>query len=76
LGKEGVNMRVYTAIISEDPEDGGYLVDFPSLPGCHTYGRTLDEAQSNAKDALEGFIEALTKIGQRTLNKRRRHARR
>jgi predicted RNase H-like HicB family nuclease len=56
-------MRVYTAIISEDPEDGGYLVDFPSLPGCHTYGRTLDEAQSNAKDALEGFIEALTKIG-------------
>ena len=57
-------MRVYTAIISEDPEDGVYLVDFPSLPGCHTYGRTLDEAQANAQDALDGFLEALIKIGE------------
>lgn len=58
-------MRVYTAIISEDPEGGGYLVEFPSLPGCHTYGRTLDKAQANAQDALDGFLEALIKIGDR-----------
>jgi antitoxin HicB len=57
-------MRVYTAIISEDQEDGGYVVMFPSLPGCHTYGRTLDEAQANAQDALDGFLEALAKIGE------------
>jgi len=57
-------MKLYTAIISEDLEDGGYLVTFPSLPGCHTHGKTLDEARLNAQDALDGFIEALTKIGK------------
>jgi len=33
----------------------------PVLPGCVTYGRTLSEAKSMAKDAISGYIESLKK---------------
>jgi len=33
----------------------------PVLPGCVTYGRTLSEAKSVAKDAISAYIESLKK---------------
>jgi len=33
----------------------------PVLPGCVTYGRTLSEAKSMAKDAISAYIESLKK---------------
>ena len=33
----------------------------PVLPGCVTYGRTLSEAKSMAKDAISAYIESLNK---------------
>ena len=38
---------------------GGYTVIVPSLPGCITYGETLDEAKAMAKEAIELFVETL-----------------
>jgi len=35
----------------------------PALPGCVTYGRTLNEAQEMAKDAIAGYIASLRKHG-------------
>lgn len=36
-----------------EPTDGnGFSVYFPDLPGCTSYGETLNEAQRNAQDAL------------------------
>jgi predicted RNase H-like HicB family nuclease/DNA-binding XRE family transcriptional regulator len=35
-----------------------YLVSFPDLPGCNTYGRTKAEALDNASEALEGYLES------------------
>ena len=31
----------------------------PTLPGCITYGETIDECISNAKEAIELYVESL-----------------
>ena len=38
-------------------EGGGYLIEFPDLPGCISDGETVDEAIANGKDALFCWIE-------------------
>ena len=41
---------IYPAIFT--PEDSGYSVEFPDIPGCFTCGDSLEESLSMAKDAL------------------------
>ncbi len=43
------------------PESEGFTVLVPSLPGCISYGRTLEEARENATDAIGGYIQSLKK---------------
>ena len=45
-------------------EEGGYTVFVPSLPGCITYGETIDEAIDMAKEAIELYIEELQSRGE------------
>ncbi len=40
-------------------EDGYWVAEVPSLPGCISQGKTRDEAIENIKDAIEVYIEAL-----------------
>ncbi len=49
----------YKILLNHEPE-GGYTVIVPTLPGCVTYGETIDEAVSMAKEAIEIYIESLT----------------
>lgn len=48
---------IYPALFS--PEDSGYSVEFPDLPGCCTCGDSLEESLSMAKDALSLFLVEL-----------------
>jgi len=48
----------YRVLLRKEPE-GGYTVIVPSLPGCVTYGGTIDEAISMAKDAIGLYLESL-----------------
>jgi len=43
------------------PEDegGGYLIEFPDLPGCMSDGATPEEALRNGADAVRCWIEAM-----------------
>lgn len=50
----------YNIMLRPEPE-GGYTALVPALPGCVTYGRTLDEAREMAKDAISGCIASLRK---------------
>lgn len=50
-------MTNYTAKIVKEDNDN-YLVEFPDLEGCLTEGETLQEALSNAKEALDGWLAA------------------
>ncbi len=45
-------------------EEGGYTVIVPVLPGCITFGETVDEAIAMAKEAIEGYIETLKDLGK------------
>ncbi len=50
----------YRVLIEQD-EDGVFVAECPSLPGCISQGRTRDEALSNIKDAIAGYVESLRK---------------
>lgn len=53
----------YKILLKKEPE-GGFTVFTPSLPGCITYGDTLDEAIEKAKEAIELYIESLKAHGE------------
>ena len=40
-------------------EDGYWIAECPSLPGCVSQGKTREEAVLNIKEAIEGYIKAL-----------------
>lgn len=48
----------------EQDEQGMFVVQVPSLPGCITQGSTLVEALENAKEAIAAYLESLTKHGE------------
>jgi len=50
----------YRVIIEQD-EEGMYIAECPSLPGCISQGRTCEEALKNIKEAIEGYLESLEK---------------
>lgn len=47
---------VYPAVFYPDPEEGGYTVEVPDLPGCVTEGDSLAEAIFMAEDAASGWV--------------------
>jgi predicted RNase H-like HicB family nuclease len=52
----------YAVILTKDDE-GNWLASVPSFPGCHTWGRSREEALANAQEAVEGCIESLRASG-------------
>jgi antitoxin HicB len=55
-------MMKYRVTIEPD-EDGIYVVEVPSLPGCISQGRTRAEAIDNIKDAIAAYLESLDAHG-------------
>lgn len=48
----------YTVIYTPE-KVGGFTITVPTLPGCVTYGRNLEEAKEMAKDAINLYLESL-----------------
>jgi predicted RNase H-like HicB family nuclease len=44
-------------------EDGYWVAECPSLPGCVSQGKTKEEAVSNIKEAIKGYVAALEQDG-------------
>ena len=44
-------------------EDGYWVAECPSLPGCISQGKTREEAVANIKEAIEGYVAALKEDG-------------
>jgi antitoxin HicB len=57
-------MRRYTIILHPDPEDSGYTVTVPALPGCVTEGDSREEAIAMAREAIAGYLETLAQHGE------------
>ena len=48
-------------IVLEQDEDGMFVVECPTLPGCVSQGKTREEAIHNIKDAMQGYLQSLKK---------------
>jgi predicted RNase H-like HicB family nuclease len=46
-------------VIIYSGEDGYFIAECPSLPGCVSQGQTREEAVANIKEAIDGYIAAL-----------------
>jgi predicted RNase H-like HicB family nuclease len=44
-------------------EDGYWVAECPSLPGCVSQGETREDAVKNIREAIQGYIEALEEDG-------------
>lgn len=50
-------------VIVYSGEDGYFVAECPSLPGCISEGKTREEAVSNIKEAIHVYITALEEDG-------------
>lgn len=48
-------MISYRILLRKEPE-GGYTITVPSLPGCVTYGKSIEEGIKMAKEAKEAIV--------------------
>jgi antitoxin HicB len=46
-------------------EGGGYLAEFPDLPGCMADGATPEEALTESQDALKSYLASVKKHGDK-----------
>ncbi len=51
-------------LIYPDVEDGGWVCEVPSLPGCVAHGSTKEEAKRDACNAIETWIDAARHLGR------------
>lgn len=57
-------MKRYTVVLIPEPEEGGYSVTVPALPGLFTQGDTRDEALEAAREAIAFHLESLVEEGK------------
>ena len=72
MGEIGGEDRVRMSVQEERPmrqvlvypgEDGFWVAECPSLPGCISQGATREKAGSNIQEAIELYAEALAEDG-------------
>ena len=44
-------------------ENGYWVAECPSLPGCVSQGKTREEAVTNIREAIEGYVQVLREDG-------------
>ncbi len=50
-------------VVISPGQDGYWVADCPSLPGCISQGPTREQAVLNIKEAIEGYVAALNEDG-------------
>ncbi len=60
-------MKFYSfqIVIEKEPEDEGYYAYSPTLPGCFSNGKTIEEARRNIREAVEQHVESLVRRAQK-----------
>jgi antitoxin HicB len=57
-------MHTYSIVLDPEPDEGGFTVTVPALPGCITEGDTVEECIANAQGAIALYIEELVAQGR------------
>jgi len=47
-----------------EEDERGFWVSVPALPGCFSRGDTYEEAVANAQEAIQCYLEAISKRGE------------
>ncbi|MEO8512252.1 MAG: type II toxin-antitoxin system HicB family antitoxin [Ignavibacteria bacterium] len=52
--------NLHLPLVIEEDEDGVFIISCPSFNGCHSYGKTIDEALTNIREAIDLCLEETT----------------
>lgn len=52
-----MDIRDFKVFLEPDTEYGGYVAVCPSIQGCYSQGKTVDEALANIREAIELCLE-------------------
>jgi antitoxin HicB len=52
-----MNSLDFKVFLERDEDYGGYIVRCPSIQGCYSQGKTVEEAMTNTVEAIELCIE-------------------
>jgi predicted RNase H-like HicB family nuclease len=61
---EAIPMTVHQFTVVIEPDEDAYHAYVPALPGCHTFGATVEEAQRNIAEAIGLHIESMQQDGE------------
>jgi predicted RNase H-like HicB family nuclease len=56
-------MLVKFLVTIDRDEDGAWVAECPSIPGCVSQGRTKDEALANVQEAIRACLEVRAERG-------------
>jgi predicted RNase H-like HicB family nuclease len=62
--EEGELMDTYRFTVVIEPDEDAFHAYAPALPGCHTFGTTIDEARANIEEAVALHIESMLEDGE------------
>ena len=54
----------FEIVVEKEPEDEGYFAYSPTLPGCFSNGRTIEEARRNIREAIQQHLIVLQSHNQ------------
>ena len=57
-------MSEYQFTVVIEPDERGYHAFVPALPGCHSFGDTVEETQANILEAIEAHVESMLEDGE------------
>lgn len=63
-----MDIRDFKVFLEPDAEYGGYVALCPSLQGCYSQGKTVDEALANIREAIELCVEDMKSRGEEVPN--------
>ncbi len=57
-------MTTHQFTVVLEPDEDGFHAYVPTLPGCHSFGLTLDEVRTNIREAIELHVAAMRADGE------------
>lgn len=58
-------MKIYTfRVLIEPDENNTFHAYVPTLPGCHTWGETIEETRKNIREAIDVHVRGMQADGE------------
>jgi predicted RNase H-like HicB family nuclease len=54
----------FEIVIEKEPEEEGYFAYSPTIPGCFSNGKSIEQAKRNIREAIAQHLESLRAHGE------------